>query len=262
MMAIDFHTHFGGSGDQSAVTPQALLDWLGGFGVGGALISPLNSLYSSCADHRPENDAIFRYCGQAPGRLFGAMAVNPLMGNAALDEIRRCSEEHGARVLKLHPWLQGFSISSPEMDRAAALCEELGIAVLFHDGTPMYTHPLQCARLCRDFPGLTVVSGHTGLGDLWREAMLAAQRYSNFVLCLCGPRETAMREIVASIPPRQICVGSDIFTAERNDPVMWFRWASFRAVEMPPETRRIIEMETPLRLLGPGESERHHSAGL
>ncbi|HET6456711.1 MAG TPA: amidohydrolase family protein [Armatimonadota bacterium] len=251
MRAVDFHTHLGGSprpGYQD--TPQNLLEWLGEYGVDGALISPLNSLYSGCTDHRPENDAIFEYCSQAPGRLFGALCVNPLIGNPALDEIRRCKDTYNAKVLKLHPWLQGFSITSQEMDKVAELCQELGIAILFHDGTPMYTHPLQCARLCRDFPKLTVIAGHTGLGDLWREAMLAAQRYSNFILCLCGPREAAMREIVESVPAKQLCVGSDIFTAERNDPVMWFRWASFRSVEMDQETRRVIETETALKILG------------
>ena len=250
MKAIDFHTHFGGSGDQSAVTPDVLLEWLSRYDVDGALITPLNSLFSGCADHRPENDAVFRYCAQAPDNLFGALAVNPLMGDAALDEIRRCKETYGARVLKLHPWLQGFPVTSPEMDRVAALCRELEIAIMFHDGTPMYTHPLQCARLCRDFPGLRVIAGHAGLGDLWREAMLAAQRYPDFILCLCGPREAAMREIVENVRPEQLCVGSDIFTAELNDPVMWFRWRSFRSLNLPAETRAIIESRTPGRILG------------
>ena len=251
MRAIDFHTHFGGKAKPGYQdTPCGLLEWMAQFEVDGAVIAPLNSLYSSCADHRPENDAIFKYCAQVPGRLFGALCVNPLMGKVALDEIRRCKETYDARVLKLHPWLQGFSITSEGMDKVAEVCQELGIAILFHDGTPMYTHPLQCARLCRDFPKLTVIAGHTGLGDLWREAMLAAQRYANFILCLCGPREAAMREIVQSVPAEQICVGSDIFTAECNDPVMWFRWASFRSVEMDEGTRRMIEARTAMRILG------------
>ena len=59
-----------------------------------------------------------------------------------------------------------------------------------------------------------------------------------------------MREIVETIRPEQLCVGSDIFTAEMNDPVMWFRWRSFRAVEMPAHTRRIVEYETPARIVG------------
>jgi predicted TIM-barrel fold metal-dependent hydrolase len=251
MRAIDMHCHFGSwGGDRNPEdTPERTLELLARHEVDGALIAPLAGLFSSCVDHRPENDEIFRYCGSAPGRLFAAFAVNPLMGGTALNEIRRCREEHSARVLKLHPWLQGFSVTSPEMDAVAALCQELEIAILFHDGTPVYTHPMQVARLCRDFPALTVIAGHAGLGDLWREAMLAAQRYRNFILCLCGPRELAMREIVDSVPPEQICVGSDFFVSDKDDAVIWFRWASFRSVEMPAEMRRIIEVETPLKMV-------------
>jgi len=251
MRAIDFHCHYGGWRKKRGPegSPESLLELLARQEVGGALIAPLMGLFSSCAEHSSENDEIVEYCARAAGRLFPAFSVNPLMGNAALDEIRRCGEVHSARVLKLHPWLQGFSVTSPEMDAVAGLCRELGIAILFHDGTPVYTHPLQIARLCRDFPGLTVIAGHAGLGDLWREAMLAAQRYPNLILCLCGPREAAMREIVASVPPEQLCVGSDIFTSEKDEAVLWFRWRSFRAVEMSEETRRIIERDTPLRMV-------------
>lgn len=252
MSAIDFHCHYGtwGGDPYPAGSPQRTLDLLARHDVNGALITPLNSLFSSCTDHAPENDRIVEFCAEAPGRLFPAFAVNPLTGIVALDEIRRCKREHDAKVLKLHPWLQGFPIATPEMDAVARLCQELGIAIIFHDGTPMYTHPLQLARLCRDFPDLTVISGHTGLGDLWREAMLAAQRYPNFILCLCGPRELAMQEIVDTVPPEQLCTGSDFFASNSDDCVIWFRWASFRAVALTDDDRRIIEYETPMRILG------------
>lgn len=253
-MAIDFHTHYArwGGSRLPEDTPERTLELLSRQDINGALISPLMGVFSTCADPKPENDEIFEYCEQAPGRLFAAFSVNPLFGRPALDEIMRCKHEHDARVLKLHPWLQGFSVSSPEMDAVAALCERLDIAILFHDGTPVYCHPLPMARLCRDFPGLTVIAGHAGLGDLAREAILAAQRYPNFVLCFCGPRELVMREMVDTIRPEQLCVGSDIFTSDYNEAVLWFRWASFAAVEMPERTRRIIEHETPARILGLG----------
>lgn len=251
-MVIDMHSHFAAWGGARIPedTPRRTLDMLKANGVDGLLILPLMNLFSSCPDHAPENDDIFEYCRQAPGRLFAGFSVNPLAGGAALDEIRRCASGHSARVLKLHPWLQGFSVSSPEMDAVAALCRELGVAILFHDGTPPYTHPLQLARLCRDFPGLTVISGHAGLEDLWREAVAAALRYPDYVLCLSGPRELAMREIIGRVPARQICVGADFSTSEKDDAVLWFRWRSFRDACPPGETRRIIEEETPARILG------------
>jgi len=251
-MAIDFHCHYTQWGGERIPedTPQRTLALLEQTGVDGALIAPLMGVFSSCADPRPENQEIFDYCSEAPGRLFPAFAVNPLMGERALDEIRRCKAEYDSRVLKLHPWLQGFSICSPEMDAVAELCQKLGIAILFHDGTPVYSHPLQIARLCRDFPDLVAISGHAGLGDLWREAMLSAEKYPNYILCFCGPREAAMREIMDHVRPRQICVGSDFSTSDKDDAVLWFRWRSFRAVDMPDSARHMIETDTPLRILG------------
>ena len=251
-MIIDAHCHLGAWGGVVTPddTPRRTMERLEQAGVAGALIMPFAGLYSNCSDHPTDNDRVFKYCAGAPGRLFPAFTVNPLMGQAALDEIRRCAVERGAKVLKLHPWLQGFSVSSPEMDAVAGLCRELGVAVVFHDGSPLYSHPLQCARLCRDFPGLTVVSGHAGLGDLWREAIAAARRYPDFILCLSGPRELAMAEVIREVRPEQLCVGSDMYTSNPDDIILWFRWAQFRKLGVPEPMRRAIEEDTPARLLG------------
>lgn len=254
-MIIDLHCHLGSWGGAVAPddTPERTLGRLEKAGVEAALIMPFAGLFSSCSDHPADNDRVFRYCAGAPGRLFPAFTVNPLMGAPALDEVRRCALERGAKVLKLHPWLQGFSVSSPEMDAVAGLSLELGLTIIFHDGSPLYSHPLQCARLCRDFPGLTVISGHAGLGDLWREAIAAAQRYPDFILCLSGPRELGMAEIIREVRPEQLCVGSDMSTSDRDDIVLWFRWAQFRKLELPEKVRQAIEEETPARLLGISE---------
>ena len=262
-MIIDFHCHVGSWGGvmDAADTPERTVGRLEQAGIGGALLMPFAGLFSNCADHAADNDLVYRYCGAAPGRLFPAFTVNPYSGGAALDEIRRCAAEHGAKVLKLHPWLQGFSISSPEMDKVAELCRELRIAVVFHDGSPVYSHPLQLARLCRDFPGLTVVSGHAGLGDLWREAIAAAQRYPDFIVCLSGPRELAMAEILREVRPEQLCVGSDMSTSDRDDIVLWFRWAQFRKLAVPASARRTIEEMTPARLLGLAQKGTPSSGG-
>lgn len=251
-MIIDFHVHHGswGGAENPEDIPARTLRRLESVGVDGALVMPLAGLFSSCSDHSSDNDRVFTYCRAHPDRLFSACSVNPLAGARALDELRRCREQHATKVLKLHPWLQGFSVSSPEMDKIAELCLELGMAIIFHDGTPIYSHPLQMARLCRDFPGLTVVSGHAGLGDLWREAVAAAIRYQDFILCLNGPREMAMTEIVREVRPEQLCVGSDMMTSDRDDVILWFRWRSFRALELSLEMRREIEEKTPARILG------------
>lgn len=253
-MTVDMHTHIGsplldpGGGERERAAGAVKL--FAKHGITRALVMTTSGLLSSCSDQKSDNDKVFNYCRQAPDVLFPAFTVNPLMREAALDELTRCKEQYGARVLKLHPWLQGFSASSDEMDAVAALCEKLDIIVIFHDGTPPYATPLQLARLCRDFPELVVVSGHAGLADLWRDAMLAARRYENYYLCLCGVHLSAMQTIVDAVAPEKLCAGSDANGSEAYEDVLWYRWEVFRKLRMSSGVRRVIAEETPNRLLG------------
>jgi uncharacterized protein len=248
-MVFDCHIHVGAAG-RGTVGERVgrMLEKLDRNGVDGVLVLPLDGLLSNCTDHAPDNDFVAGFCAIAPGRLKAAFSVNPLMGERALAEIRRCRDMLGLRVLKLHPWLQGFSISSDAMNRVAALCEELGVVILFHDGTPPYSTPLQVARVARDFTGLQVVSGHCGLNDLWPDAIAAARRYPNFSVSLCGVPYFVMQRAVEQVPASQITMGSDFF--EELEDLLWYRWAVWRSVAMSDPVREEIECRTPVRLFG------------
>ena len=253
-MAFDCHIHVGAAGRGTiAERVRRMLEKLDRHGVDGAVVLPLDGLLSSCHDHAADNDFVTGLCAVVPGRLKAAFCVNPLMGEAALGEIRRCHEVLGLRVLKLHPWLQGFSISSDAMNCVAGLCEELGVAILFHDGTPPYSTPLQVARLARDFPRLQVVSGHCGLNDLWPDAIAAARRYPNYSVGLCGVPHFVMQRAVGQVSPSQITMGSDFF--EELEDLLWYRWAVWRSVTMPDVVREEIECRTPVQLFGEWGSE-------
>lgn len=244
-MAIDMHVHLSPLNNDDIKNTLSVLDKQK---VDGALIMTWSGIFSSCADHKEENNKVKSFCNQAPGRLHPAFTINPLMGNKALDEIHRCRKELDIKVLKLHPWTQGFSVSSPEMRKVAKICQKLGIAIIFHDGTPPYSTPLQIASLARDFPDLRIISGHSGLFDLWENAIQAALRYPNYYLCLCGPTMEAMQRIVDKVPAEQICVGSDMCGS--MDDILWYRWEKFRELKIPEDKYRIIENETPKKLLG------------
>ena len=262
-MVIDFHIHQGAWGGvrNKNDRPEGTLERLARFGVDGALVMPFAGLFSNCFDHPSDNDSVYDYCREFPDRLFAAFSVNPLMGAAALDEIKRCRDMHDSRVLKLHPWLQGFSVTSGEMDAVARLCEKLAVAIIFHDGTPPYSTPLQLARLCRDFPGLKVVSGHGGLSDLWQEAVAAGRRYPNYYVCICGPHLAAAQALADSLPAGQLCFGSDLSTSDADDSLLWYRWRGFRALSLPAGKREIIERITPLDIMEIpyGKEDRHEA---
>jgi uncharacterized protein len=249
-MPVDFHLHVGQKpGESLQQRAEGLCATMRTFGVDKALVLPMDGLLSNCVNHTQDNNFIHEFCQHSPKQLLPAFTVNPWFGAKALDEIKRCHQELGARLLKLHPWLQGFSLATKEMNAVAALCQELGIPIQLHDGTPPYSAPLQLGRLCRDFPELRVVSGHAGLNDLWRDALLAAKRHRNFFLCLCGTAAYPVQRIMAEIPADQICVGSDWINGTED--VFWYRWSLWRRIPMSAETRAIIEEQTPLRILEP-----------
>jgi predicted TIM-barrel fold metal-dependent hydrolase len=111
--------------------------------------------------------------------------------------------------LKLHPWLQSFSLSHPAVEPILRRAGELGMPVLFHDGTPPYSTPLQIASVAERVPGTPVILGHSGLDDLWEDAILAARRHRNIFLCLCSLSAGAIREIIRRVPPERLLFGSD-----------------------------------------------------
>ena len=244
-MVIDMHIHLDKT---STVKVKDILSILDRQKVSGALVMTLAGLHSSCSDHEAENNKVKSFCKQAPRHLYPAFTINPYMGKKALDEIHRCRKELDIKILKLHPWVQGFSVSSPEMREVAKLCQKLSVAIVFHDGTPPYSTPLQIASLARDFENLCIISGHSGLFDLCEDALKAAQRYPNYYLCLCGPTMRAMQRIIDEVPAEQICMGSDMCGSAEL--ALWYRWEKFRRLKISEDKRRIIEDETPRRLLG------------
>ena len=254
-MAIDMHVHLSVAPDGTVpCEPGELLSMMDNNAVAGAVMIPLKGLFSNCRDYRVDNDGIAAFCAKAPDRLFPCFTVNPLSPAEAVDEVTRCVDKRNVRLLKLHPWLQGFSIASEQMDRVADVCQKRGVTILFHDGTPPCATPLQVARLAREYPDLKIVSGHSGLNDLWRDAVLAAKRYSNFYLSLCGITTGQMQQIVDQVSPGQICLGSDLLVGGNmafcdSEDAMWYRWQAWRKVEVSDKARDIIENQTPRKLL-------------
>ena len=154
------------------------------------------------------NDSLARFVAAAPERMVAFATVDPRDPGAGA-EVERCVREHGMRGVKLHPWLQGFSAHEPGLQDLCEAAAELGLPILFHDGTPPFSTPLQLATLARRHPRTTVILGHGGLHDLWREAIAAVATTDNVHLCMCATPGYAMRAIVARCPLERLLFGTD-----------------------------------------------------
>jgi uncharacterized protein len=204
---VDCHTHFvselyGHLGGD--VRP--LVESMDVHGIDHAVVFTLDGFFE---DSQLHNDKLAEFVAAHPGRLTGFANVHPRRADAA-GEVRRAVTELGMKGVKFHPWLQGFSPVESFMNPIAEACAELNVPMIFHDGTPPYTTPLQIALLAERYPELTVILGHSGLLDLWPEALVAARRNENVWLCLCGPPTAALQKLVDAVPHERIVFGSDI----------------------------------------------------
>jgi len=199
---IDFHTHQPLSG---AYGPEEVVHGMDEVGVDLSVVFTYEGLLHPSP---AANDSLAAFVSTRPERLVAFATIDPRDPGAAA-EIERCVTEHGMRGVKLHPWLQGFSAHEPGLDPVCAAAAALRVPVLFHDGTPPFSTPLQLATLARRHPETTVVLGHGGLHDLWREAIAAVLTTSNVHLCMCATPLHAMRAIVARCPLERLLFGTD-----------------------------------------------------
>jgi len=208
MRIIDAHTHRPGS--LLGAPPRPIGELRREFeqdGLSGAWIATTDGLIRDTNRH---NDLLAEDLRDHLDFFVPFCTVDPHQGaEAAIRELERCRKELGMRGLKLHSWLQAFSISNPAVVPILRRAGELRMPVLFHDGTPPYSTPLQVAAAAEQAPETTVILGHAGLDDLYRDAILACLRHPSIYLCLCSVSSGYIQEIIGRCPADRLLFGSD-----------------------------------------------------
>ena len=240
---IDFHVH------QPAATAYGPGEYLSAMDELGVDVSVVFTYEGLLRPTRAANDALAAWVAADADRLVAFATVDPRNPEAG-EEIERCVREHGMRGVKLHPWLQGFSVHTPGLQDVCATAGRLAIPILFHDGTPPFSTPLQLAALARRHPETQVVLGHGGLHDLWREAIEAVLTTPNLHLCMSGTPGYAMRAIVARCPLDRLLFGTD--AGLRPEPLQRYAVLRIRQLEelgLDQAQRDAILVANPRRLL-------------
>ena len=248
---IDFHTHApawrtGSWLSGAPFSAEQLLDMMDGNDLEACVVLSHDGLF----EPGPRaNDELAEFVAHAPDRLFALGTVNPRRADAA-EETARCLNELGMRGLKLHPWLQGFSLHEPGLDPVCEALVDGGGMLLCHDGTPPYSTPLQLAALARRHPRLAVILGHGGLHDTWREALVASQRTDNLYHCLSGTPPYAVRQIALHGPAEKLLFGSDAGLSDVPDqPYARARIREVAALDLPAERLEAMLTTNPRVLL-------------
>lgn len=159
------------------------------------------------------NSAVADAVKRHPDRLIGFGTVHPLWEpepSKRLDE----AFSLGIRGLKIHPWLQGITLSEGIQRRFEELfnrAAKLRMPVIFHSGTPPDTQCLQYTVLAEMFPDVNLIYGHMGLGYFWRDAIRSAKTHDNVYLETSGIQyPQAIREALDSVGAGKVIFGSDL----------------------------------------------------
>ncbi|MBU0714591.1 MAG: amidohydrolase family protein [Verrucomicrobia bacterium] len=208
MKIIDAHTHLPGWSFGSRPRPiRELRRAFEDEGLAGAWLFTTDGLLGEPARN---NDILAEAVAEHRDFFAPFCTVNPLDGtDAAIRELDRCKSKLGMRGLKLHPWVQAFSMMHPAVEPVLAHAGNLGFPVIFHDGTPPYTSSLQIAALAEKAPQTTIILGHAGLDDLYEDAILACRRHPNIYLCLCSTSGGYSEQIIRHCPVERLLFGSD-----------------------------------------------------
>ena len=119
------------------------------------------------------NDYIIRAVADNPNRLSGFCSVNPVWGERAYTEAKRCIAAGLSGIGELHADTQGFDITSvSDMAPIMELTRADALPVLVHASEPVghqyrgkgRTTPEKLYRFIQNFPGNPIICAHWGGG--------------------------------------------------------------------------------------------------
>lgn len=205
-MIIDFHAHlFTEWKGLKGITPRQMIHEMERNGVNKTVVFTMNGFWG---DFSKANDELIKLTKAYSDRLIPFCTVHPYEIDKAVTEIKRCRNKFNIKGIKLHPWLQGFSVTSDEMFKLGEVAADLGMILVFHDGTPPYCEPLQIANLAYRFPTLKIVLGHGGLKDYYIESIISVKKFSN-VYIGTNFSTPALEKLCKELKGEKIIFGSD-----------------------------------------------------
>jgi hypothetical protein len=161
------------------LTESALLRAMDEAGVEKAVIAPPDRYLA--VYNREGNEMMRKAVAAHKDRFIGTCSANPWYGESAVAELRRALDA-GARMLVLHPLVQGYQASD---ELIYPLVEEAGkqrVPVYLHTGPPGNSTPWQIVDLADQYRSQDFIMGHCGAADFWNDVINAGGQCDNVYL--------------------------------------------------------------------------------
>lgn len=206
---FDTHTHIGEARHSGRTyTSDALLRDMDAYGIDQSVIIP----FPVVDDYRRQHDLIGYAVKIHPDRFVGSACLSPFLPTADFnEEVRRCREQYGFRVLKLQPQYHGLNPMNSASDFFFEVALANNLVVVCHTGSGLpFSAPSLYMMPARKFPDLKIVLGHCGGGIFVHEAIVAALFCPNIFLELSSLMPHQVLEVLKHVPSHRLMIGSDL----------------------------------------------------
>lgn len=200
-LVIDAHNHLG-TRPGATQTGADLVAKIDAVGVDKAVMFPF-------VEGNFTNDPIKEAFDQFPERLIPFCAVNPWQADAA-DEVRRCVVDWGFKGLKLHPTINGFHLSDPNLvDPLFRVADELEIPIIVHGASDLLNSPPEFGIMAKRFPRVPLLMAHMGFFWSVDQAIAFAKECPNLYLETSRAPIFEIQTAVRELGPDKVIWGTD-----------------------------------------------------
>ena len=214
------------------------------------------------------NDVAIQLVHRHPDRFAAFAMIQPLAGQAALDELSRCLDAGLVGVGELGSYAQGFALDDPHFLRLVEACIAAGVPLNMHTNEEVgHVYAGKGSTPLRDFfwlateyPDLKLILAHWGGGLLFYEIVPSIKRalhnvwYDTAASPLIFPTPAIFAMAMQSAGPAKFLFGSDypllLFPGRTREPDFCAFLDQIDALGLEPEAADAIMGGNVARLLG------------
>jgi predicted TIM-barrel fold metal-dependent hydrolase len=251
---FDAHVHVGRDIDGFTAPYEALVAFLGRYGVGRAFAFCMDEPDREPAFRAP-NDRTLEAAERSDGLLVPFVRLD--LGEGPIEEARRCLDR-GARGIKLHPRAQRFLLNDERLAPVFELAAERRVPILIHGGRGLPPIADHLRRLVEAYPEAQLIIAHAGIADLAALSECFAGRAGVFFdTSVWSPID--LLDMFARVSPEQVLYASDFPYGQQPGSLLLALRTARRAGLEEEEIRnllarsaaRIADGEPPLRTTEP-----------
>jgi len=186
-----------------------------------------------------DNDAVLAACDASGGRLVPFFFANP--HRPASDYAERGERFQGVEI---SPAVHGVQLTDPRTAALVAEAERLGHPVYLVCITRPGCEVTALVDLARQFPAVTFVLGHTGIGNIDYHAVDLITPVPNIVLETSGGYSSVLRDAIDRLGDGRVLFGSE-FPLQHPSVEL----AKYQAIQITPAEWERVAWDNAIRLL-------------